>query len=228
MFPNQSLGDLRLSCQILNPCWVWFPFQQTRSHHFTEVARERWNETLSFYFVFLFKKGKTQRVSLVRRTSAVCHKLVTIFACVLMHFDDDFRFLGITENPLYHDHYTSPPSFKKKHRKWPTFWENSRRLNSEPNSDLLLKKSNSKHPDWKHHNLAWFMHSPGQEGSAEHHWYPTTEHQWHRWSEMSAQHPPQPQSVHTAAIWKKIQKYLISAAVPPAYEVASSHRLWEV
>ena len=41
---------------------------------------------------------------------------------------------------------------------------------------------------------------------------PFTEHQWHPWSEMSAlspkdtkrRHPTQPQSVHPAAIWKKI------------------------
>ena len=49
----------------------------------------------------------------------------------------------------------------------------------------------------------------------EHHWNPSTEHRWHRRSDMSArspkdtkrQQPPQPQSAHPAAIWQKIQKY---------------------
>ena len=34
------------------------------------------------------------------------------------------------------------------------------------NSCLLSQRSNRKHPDWKHHQLAWFEHGPGQEGSA--------------------------------------------------------------
>ena len=45
---------------------------------------------------------------------------------------------------------------------------------------------------------------------------PSREHQWHQWSEMSGQspkdtkrqHSPQRQSVHPAATWEKIQKYL--------------------
>ena len=32
-------------------------------------------------------------------------------------------------------------------------------------SSQLLQRSNRKHPDWKHHKLAWFMHGLGQEGS---------------------------------------------------------------
>ncbi len=49
--------------------------------------------------------------------------------------------------------------------------------------------------------------------SCLHHQSTSTEHQWHQWSEMCAQrpkdskrqHPPQPHSVHSAAICKKKQ-----------------------
>ena len=45
--------------------------------------------------------------------------------------------------------------------------------------------SNRKHPDWKHHEPAWLVHGPGQEGF----WLnlprtslvPSTERQWHWW-----------------------------------------------
>ena len=73
------------------------------------------------------------------------------------------------------------------------------------------------------HKLTQIVHGPGQEGfrasgynQPEQHW--STKRQRHRWSEMSAQSlkhirresPTQPQSVHPAAIWQKIQKYLLT------------------
>ena len=44
--------------------------------------------------------------------------------------------------------------------------ETNNNKSSYRNSCLLSQRSNRKHPDWKHHQLAWFEHGPGQEGSA--------------------------------------------------------------
>ena len=42
-----------------------------------------------------------------------------------------------------------------------------------------LQRINIKHPEWKHHKLAWFVHGPGQEGSIVSRTLlaPSTEHQ---------------------------------------------------
>ena len=72
-------------------------------------------------------------------------------------------------------------------------------------------RSNRKHPD----QTLTVHHGPGRQGGStaedrnrpEHHWYPSTERQWHGWGEAPAQipeedtkrrHPPQPRSVHPA------------------------------
>ena len=90
---------------------------------------------------------------------------------------------------------------------------------SEPNSQQLLLRSDRKHPDWKHYKLAWFMYSPGQDGSTEcdrnhpeHHRYPSAEHQRHPWSEMSAQRilKDSSQPGHSLFTLQKMQEYLLS------------------
>ena len=59
----------------------------------------------------------------------------------------------------------------------------------------------------------WENHSPGEEGSAVG-GHNCPEHQWYRRRRMSAlsstdterEHPPQPQSVHPAAIWQEMER----------------------
>ena len=82
-------------------------------------------------------------------------------------------------------------------------------------------RSSRKHPDWKHHKHHVIKTTQNNNGT------PSTEHQLYQWSEMSAQSCKdmkrhQPQSVHAAAFWQKIQKY------PPLldYGSASFLRLW--
>ena len=84
---------------------------------------------------------------------------------------------------------------------------------------LCQQSSNMKHPDWNHHKLSW-----SRTGRLCSRWLnpprtslvPSTEHQWHQCSEISVQNPeetkrqnPKRQSVHPAAIWQQIQKYLL-------------------
>ena len=60
-------------------------------------------------------------------------------------------------------------TIKKNQRKCSKSFRNlqkpTKRLNSRARPGQLLQRSNRKHPDWKHHKLAWFGQGPRQEVS---------------------------------------------------------------
>lgn len=89
---------------------------------------------------------------------------------------------------------------------------------------------------WPETSKACLVRAQPRTERLEHHWYPSREHYWYRWSEMSAQtpkdttsqHPPQPQFVHPAAMWRTIQKDLLPYhQTAESAERASFLRLWD-
>ena len=130
------------------------------------------------------------------------------------------KFPGIMITESQSCHHTSPPWIKKAQKRLyvlqkqkPKFHNQIQTLTEEQKKDL-----------WKDHRLMWFVHGPGQEGSTnrpEHQWCPSTEHQRHLWSEMSAQstkdtrrrHSPQATVCSPCCPLSKDTE--VSAAIPP-------------
>ena len=71
-----------------------------------------------------------------------------------------------------------------------------------PDSGQLLLRSNRKHPDSKRHKLVWFITAQDRKSlqrvikTTGTSLVPSTEHQWHQWSETSVQSPKDTKRQH--------------------------------
>lgn len=97
-----------------------------------------------------------------------------------------------------------------------------------PSSRQLWQSRKEKHSDWKHHKLAWFLHSPGQDRKA-----PQIISGTHlmRIRDIGEVRCLQRPKVTNSRFWSPcchLAKHTqVSAAAPPDDGVASSLRLWD-